>query len=107
MLEAGASEARAKGVAGFGVLLGNKPEKGGSELAEGRADSKVGGGGGSKVTADEAREDWRDERGDIRVDVEALVVEHGGGELHHLGKDKDVLEVVGHFFGDVLYKVRD
>lgn len=106
MLEAGASEARAESVARFSVLFGDETEEGGGELAKGGTGRKVGrGGGGSEVAADKASKDWGDERSDVRVDVEALIVEHGGGELHHPGKDKKILKVVGYFFGDVLYKV--
>ena len=43
--------------------------RGGLARGDGRAMGRLGGGRGTYVG----------------VDVEALVVEHGGGELHHLG----------------------
>lgn len=106
MFEAGASEARPKCVAGFGVFFGDETEERGGELANGGTSREVGG-RGSEVATNEAGEDWGDERGDVGVDVEALIVEHSRGELHHLREDKKIFEVVGYFFGDVLYKVGD
>lgn len=43
----------------------------------------------------------------VGIDVEALVVEHGGGELHHLCEDEEVLQAMRYLFGDELNEVRD
>lgn len=104
MFKAGTSEARPKCVARFSVLFGDKTEEGGGELAK-RETSREVRGRGSEVATNEAGEDWGDERGDVGVDVEALIVEHGGCKLHHLREDKKIFEVVGDLFGDVLYKI--
>lgn len=41
----------------------------------------------------------------VWINVEALVVEHGGGELHHLGQNEEILQTVRDFFGDELHEV--
>ena len=71
----------------FGVLLGDETDKGSCELAQAVGGEKSGR-GGSQVAADEASEDWRDEVCNVRVKIEALVVKHGEGELHHFSEDK-------------------
>lgn len=43
----------------------------------------------------------------VGIDIEGFVIEHGGGEFHHLGEDKEVLEVVSDLFRDELDKIRD
>jgi len=43
VFEAGASEARPKCVAGFGVFFGDETEEGGGELANGGTSREVGG----------------------------------------------------------------
>lgn len=41
----------------------------------------------------------------IGVHVEAFVVEHGGGELHHLRQGEYVFQFVCDLFGNELHKV--
>ena len=63
-------------------------------------------GGGPETRRDKTGEDGRDDGCDIWVDVEALVVEHGGRELHHLLEDEQALEVMGDLFRYELHEVR-
>lgn len=85
---------------GLGVLFADEGEEGGGEGAKGIVGE--GCARGTEVSADEAGEDGGDDGGDLRgglarwmggggwgcryvgIYVEAFVVEHGGGELHHL-----------------------
>ena len=105
-LETSTSEARAKRGHGFGVSFGNETDEGGGELAEVVGYEKIRR-GGAEVAANNAGEYWCDKFGDVRVEVETPIVEHGGGELHHMGENKERFEVVGHFFGDELHKIRN
>lgn len=41
----------------------------------------------------------------IRIDVEGLVLNQCLGHVHHLSKDKHILETVSDFLGDKLHKV--
>ena len=41
----------------------------------------------------------------IRINIEAPVIQQRFGQMHHLLKNEQVFEVVGHFFSDELYKI--
>lgn len=62
-------------------------------------------GGVAEALADEAGQDWGDERGDVGLDEQVLIFEERVCELHHHIEDEHVFESVGDFLGDKLDEV--
>lgn len=58
------------------------------------------------MRGDEACQNGWHDGGDVWINMETPVVEHGGRELHHLGQDEETLEIMRDFFGYELHEIR-
>lgn len=104
VLEARTCEAGLERVRRVAETLADETEQRGGEVAEGYV-GIWGTVGVAETFADEAGQDWGDERGDVGLDEQVLVFKERVRELHHHVEDEHVFESVGDFLGDELDKV--